>query len=521
MKKYALWSAIAGVLAVVIPAPANAKPTNPEQAVGNPLMGLADFNGDGKADVWHVDGSIQWRVSYGAVSVWDSLAVDQVDPSRTWLADMNGDGKSDVFQVRSDGQWRVSKSGTGNWEHLAYANIDPTRTWVADLNGDGHDDVFNIRDDGQWQVSYSGTSNWAHLGFDNIDPARTWLADMNGDGAADVFNIRSDGQWRVSYGGSTNWFPLAFDFVDPSRIWVADLNGDGRADVFQAREDGQWRVSYSGESNWAHLAWAPVDPNNTWLADIDGDGKADVFQVRADGHWVVSYGGVTNWALLSPTGPIPGDTGVDPGGALFVTNGKTYRAGDFLGEKALTSLNTRFGRIEDQAYGRVQPPPISSPDGIALPDVSTDFDPRDFPESDARVPYIYDVMGSWTTKDNKTAVMRFGKWDPATRRGWGYRKILDYHHLGMKEVKATTQYPRPSGGVIPGLASSVVYYTDVLHVRCRGFLIFKSCSIVETLTIKAVVDYRKLSDLRSMGVITAYCLGRVECPSWVSESLNV
>jgi len=61
-----------------------------------------------------------------------------------------------------------------------------------------------------------------------------------------------------------------------------------------------------------------------------------------------------------------------------------------------------------------------------------------------------------------------------------------------------------------------------LHVECKGSWIFKSCRATETLALVVAVDFRKLKDGSSFGVVTAFCDGHLPtCPDWVKNSINI
>jgi hypothetical protein len=78
-----------------------------------PRWPIADFDGDGKADMFRAYGQ-RWCVSYGGTSAWQVLANSVYQPKQLAFADFNNDGKADV--VRADrGQWLVSYGGTGAW----------------------------------------------------------------------------------------------------------------------------------------------------------------------------------------------------------------------------------------------------------------------------------------------------------------------------------------------------------------------------------------------------------------------
>jgi hypothetical protein len=143
------------------------------------IVGTGDFNGDGKAD-------ILWRGPNGEISDWlanssggwtvnDSNALVVV--SSNWqvvgVGDFNGDGKSDILWRSNAGQFSdwLGQSNGGFSQNDANAFAAVASNWhvaaVGDYNGDGIDDVFWRSDTGQlsdWLGQTNGgfTINDAH-----------------------------------------------------------------------------------------------------------------------------------------------------------------------------------------------------------------------------------------------------------------------------------------------------------------------------------------------------------------------
>ncbi|UUU24997.1 hypothetical protein [Streptomyces sp. DSM 40750] len=136
----------------------------------------------------------------------------------------------------------------------------------------------------------------------------------------------------------------------------------------------------------------------------------------------------------------------------------------------------------------------------------------------------FDVVGGgeWKDKDGWDAVMRRGYWNGANA-GFGMTKIDQKHNLSLDAVKATTMYPRPTPEGKQQIAPTTYNYrTEVNHVECSGWWIFRSCRVTETLTVLAGIDYRKLDDGKAFGAVTAFCEGvSGRCPDWVRNAVNI
>ncbi|MQS15472.1 hypothetical protein F7Q99_25180 [Streptomyces kaniharaensis] len=122
----------------------------------------------------------------------------------------------------------------------------------------------------------------------------------------------------------------------------------------------------------------------------------------------------------------------------------------------------------------------------------------------------YALVASWTSKDHRTVNLRRGN------ASWGLTKIEQKHNLNVAAVRTTTKYPAPGFPVKQAEPDSWNYVTKVLHVRCSGWLWWRTCKVVEFLNVTVTVNYGN-----AKGVITAYCLGVADrCPDWVKNAAN-
>ncbi|PJE97498.1 hypothetical protein CUT44_12520 [Streptomyces carminius] len=133
-----------------------------------------------------------------------------------------------------------------------------------------------------------------------------------------------------------------------------------------------------------------------------------------------------------------------------------------------------------------------------------------------------DIEGEWQDRDGWNAVMRKGWWDGGNS-GFGMRKIDQKHNLSLDAVKATTMYPRPGPEGKENIGGTTWNYrTEVLHVECSGWWIFRRCRVTEVMTVRAGLDYRTLDDGKAFGAVTAFCEGVTgRCPDWVRDAVNI
>ena len=174
-----------------------------------------DFNGDGFTDiVGRVLQTGQWWVALSdgkghfTTSLWDAWS-----PGIAWadvqVADFNGDGKADLAgRDPSTGIWFVDLS-TGTafqpprpWATW-YAGVTWTDVLAGDLTGNGKADlVGRVLQTGQWWASVSTGSSFSNSLWATWYAGVTWVAvqlgDFNGDGKLDlVGRVQESGQWWV------------------------------------------------------------------------------------------------------------------------------------------------------------------------------------------------------------------------------------------------------------------------------------------------------------------------------------
>ena len=211
----------------------------------SPMGITGDFNGDGYADLAHLEPSTNhWHVilnsssTFGQEQIWLSTTL----PAETvpLVGDVDADGKADlILWNSSSGLWQVAKS-TGSsftlpttWHSGFGASQTP---FMGDFNGDQFLDVGTFSG-GTWTVAMSTGSS--------LGSTTTWLSgfgsgatpltgDFNGDGLTDAA-AASSGTVSVALSDGTRLVvqPTAWvtGFGAGQPLTSADLNGDGLTDV--------------------------------------------------------------------------------------------------------------------------------------------------------------------------------------------------------------------------------------------------------------------------------------------------
>ncbi len=182
------------------------------------VVGVGDFNGDGKSD-------IVWRNESGALTNWlattngafmandaNVLASVPVDWKIAGTGDFNGDGLTDILWRNDSGavtNWLATATGgyTANDSNvLASVPNDWKIVGTGDFNGDAIDDIL-WRHDGGVVTTWLGTSTGGYVANEaagaSVAVPLDWtvasIGDFNGDAIDDVL-------WRNNNNGTiTDW----------------------------------------------------------------------------------------------------------------------------------------------------------------------------------------------------------------------------------------------------------------------------------------------------------------------------
>jgi hypothetical protein len=227
-------------------------------AGGSPsAVEVGDFNGDGKIDM-AVSNNGSWSVSVLINTGTDGMisfapAIQLVTPSgcgNLAVADFDGDGKADIAVANGYQNLTIFRNATEQ-DSLAFSAPvtistvnDPRTVAVGDIDGDGKSDIVMTSSIGPNAWVFRNTSSVGSLSFGSplmlSTPGLAWyiaLADLNGDGKLDLIvpntankvlsvfcNTSQDGS--VSFAARVE-YPSEYDML----VGAGDLDRDGLPDI--------------------------------------------------------------------------------------------------------------------------------------------------------------------------------------------------------------------------------------------------------------------------------------------------
>ena len=229
------------------------------------VAGVGDFNGDGKAD-------ILWQDNQGNLFIWlmngctimvqgppTPSPMGSSAPDATFqvvgVGDFNGDGKADILWRNASGQIFIwTMNGLSVTSETLVSSVAPEWQvlFVGDFNGDGKADILWRNNENliyEWLMNGTTIASQCSVFTTSSDWAIDGVGDFNGDGKKDLlFRNRTTGlvfiemmngcsllagSGSVATVGDENW----------QIFGVGDFNGDGKADIL-------WRYTNGLVAQW-------------------------------------------------------------------------------------------------------------------------------------------------------------------------------------------------------------------------------------------------------------------------------
>ena len=214
-----------------------------------------------------------WVISRDGTRRWEPINVSKIGPKHLMLADFTGNGLADVFRATGS-QWNLSDDGVERLRRLNRSTLRLRDLAFGDFSGDGITDVFRANGT-NWFISSGGTGSWTKINTSSVRVQDLRVGDFNGDGTSDIF--RATGRkWQISRGGRGQWATINSSSFRVGDLRFADFNGDGQTDIF--RTNGRhWFVSFGGRGSWTKINTSREPLARLLFADFTGNGKTDVF----------------------------------------------------------------------------------------------------------------------------------------------------------------------------------------------------------------------------------------------------
>lgn len=277
---------------------------------------VTDLDGDGKPDILFskVNNTIGYFKNLSSVGRFD-FSTEKFIPGFNVnnpiinIADIDGDGKVDVVSLASINGSRLaiarntSIPGDISFDTLVTSNLfsNSNKMGIGDLDNDGRPDIVGANADGRiitivQNISIPGIVAFTapfHINYNGF-ASNIILDDFNGDGLKDILVSNSFYGYayvsvfkNTSVGNSISFAPSQ-DFPvgdQPGRIAVCDIDNDGKKDILASNTNSTFFSILRNTGTLGEISFAPKEDFSTTpvgrvmditTADIDGDGKPDV-----------------------------------------------------------------------------------------------------------------------------------------------------------------------------------------------------------------------------------------------------
>jgi polyvinyl alcohol dehydrogenase (cytochrome) len=271
---------------------------------GSPIV--ADFTGDGKADLGMVGGSgtcmlASTGAAFAAPTAWASIPF--YGSKATLAGDVTGDGKADLVAVNAGQTFVMPSTGTAFGPPHSWATVPfyGTRgTFLADVNGDGKADLVAVNDHSVFVMLSTGTNfaaptSWSSTLF--YGTVTTTVGDVSGDGKADLVAVNAGSTFVMLSTGSAFASPAGWSntpFYGTVTTTIGDFSGDGKADLVAVNSTNTFVMTSTGSSFAAPAGWSGTPFYGllaTYPGDVNGDLKGDLIAINNTSIWVASSTG--------------------------------------------------------------------------------------------------------------------------------------------------------------------------------------------------------------------------------------
>jgi len=302
--------------------------TNPPTfAAGIGKAFAADVNLDGNLDLVYADGTVLLGKGDGTFNAPIKVSLTS-GTSIVGVGDFNGDGKPDLLGVNGFNLlvFLGNEDGTFQSPKTSYVAASYASLFVGDVNGDGKSDVLGFNANAGFTVFLGKGEGTLTIGQSYaVSTAQVMVTgDFNGDHKLDVAlgTGTTNGSIAVLLGNGDGTFknPVTSPAVPgPGLMAVGDVNGDGKLDLIVGTA---YPLGFGGFQNAATLLGngdgtfqassqiaAPQPPSGLGLhglqfvlADVNGDGRLDLVVLSLASGFVQILLGNGDGISFSPAG---------------------------------------------------------------------------------------------------------------------------------------------------------------------------------------------------------------------------
>lgn len=239
-----------------------------------PAVHVGDFNGDGFPDIWGLSDDNTWTVAYGTGKREPNKTFTVLMPGKaptfgpgpwvkTFVADFNGDGRADVAGLHANGTWRVGLSTGSTLKVSTAATWTAAEQWrfvsTGDFNADGRTDIIGFNTvQNQWQVGLAAATGatfqstvWSSGALPETSQAI--IGRMNADRASDV--------WLAHPGTTRSIKPMlsvSTRFSSGVETWTDDVDVLAPGELNDAQHTQRWVPSFGSLNIFSKLSPAQV-----------------------------------------------------------------------------------------------------------------------------------------------------------------------------------------------------------------------------------------------------------------------
>jgi uncharacterized protein (TIGR03437 family) len=287
-----------------------------------PLLGVSDFNSDGKADVVMTDGTGRPYLFAGngngtfqqASAIAAPAGFAQGGPAAAAAGDFNGDGKPDLAVTETHANSIAvllnAPGGLQAGSTISSGGNGPAQILSADFDGDGKADLALVNGGTPNLAILTGTGNGSFQVKNTYGTTRPMAAiaaaDLNGDGRPDLIAIDGGQLGTTTHGAVWVYLndgkgglgtPAKYMAVDyPGTLAAGDVNGDGKPDIVAAGQnaDFSFRVAVflgNGDGTFQQAKFTNTDfgPQSIAIRDFDGVGSADLVVAHCCGDTDMTF----------------------------------------------------------------------------------------------------------------------------------------------------------------------------------------------------------------------------------------